>query len=105
LVNKGFTIVPRDGLHHAKLARQLNTRIAFCWSDLSMNVLPYVSDRASAALATDLMADFGKSAGREAKARANQSRDIGNIVHFCRWRQIERLIGLLEVGPETSTRH
>jgi len=31
----------------------------------------------------------------EAQARAERSRDLGNALHFCRWRQIERLILLL----------
>ena len=38
---------------------------------------------------------FGAEAGFEAQARADRSRDLGNHLHFCRWRQIERLILLL----------
>ena len=34
-------------------------------------------------------------AAAEAAARANHSRGLGNVVHFCRWRQIERMINLL----------
>ncbi len=42
------------------------------------------------------MARFGDDAGCEAAARADASRDRGNVVSFCRWRQIERLIGVLQ---------
>ena len=35
------------------------------------------------------------TAAAEAAARANHSRGLGNVVHFCRWRQIERMINLL----------
>ena len=37
----------------------------------------------------------GAFAGSEAAARAGRSRDLGNVVHFCRWREIERMIELL----------
>ena len=64
---------------------------------------PYVADRAMLADATDLIACFGDEAAREAAARADHSRDVGNVVRFCRWRQVERLVLLLnqEVAPGT----
>jgi hypothetical protein len=55
--------------------------------------------------ATDLIARFGDEAGLEAAARADKSRDIGNYLHFCRWRQIERLIVLLESDAAIGTVH
>ncbi len=58
-----------------------------------------VADRITAQAATDLIASFGEQAGSEAAARAEQSRDRGNVIHFCRWRQVERLVVML------STRH
>lgn len=56
---------------------------------------PYVASRDDVTDALALIAVFGAGAGFEALARADRSRDLGNAVHFCRWRQIERLIGLL----------
>lgn len=70
-----------------------------------MTPLPYVADRAMLADATDLLARFGEDAGFEAAARADRSRDLGNVVHFCRWRQIERLVMLLADEEVTGTIH
>lgn len=55
----------------------------------------YLSDASAAADAADLIARFGVFAASEAAARAGRSRDLGNVVHFCRWREIERMIELL----------
>ena len=38
-------------------------------------------------------------------ALADRSRDLGNHIHFCRWRQIERLIVLMSVGRAVGTVH
>lgn len=56
---------------------------------------PYVASRDDVTDALALIATFGEAAGFEALARADRSRDLGNALHFCRWRQIERLIGVL----------
>jgi hypothetical protein len=56
---------------------------------------PYVASRDDVTDALALIAIFGAAAAFEAQARADRSRDIGNCIHFCRWRQIERLIGVL----------
>lgn len=66
---------------------------------------PYVADRGCLADASDLIARFGSDAGFEAAARADRSRDKGNILHFCRWRQIERLIVLLADDAVLGTVH
>jgi hypothetical protein len=55
----------------------------------------YLPDAAAAADAAELIQRFGAYAASEAAARADRSRDLGNVVHFCRWRQIERLVLLL----------
>jgi hypothetical protein len=55
----------------------------------------YLPDASAVADATELMSLFGEHAAFEAAARANHSRGLGNIIHFCRWRQIERMIQLL----------
>jgi hypothetical protein len=65
----------------------------------------YLADRAAVSDATDLIARFGDDAGFEAAARADRSRDLGNALHFCRWRQIERLIVLLGAQEPVGTIH
>lgn len=65
----------------------------------------YLADRGSIDQAQELMALFGDDAGFEAAARADHSRDLGNHVQFCRWRQIERLIVLMSVGRAVGTIH
>jgi len=65
----------------------------------------HLPDRRAAAEAADLIERFGLLAGREAAARAGKSREVGNLDHFCRWRQIGRIIEALEIGPEGRTRH
>ena len=52
-----------------------------------------------------LMRSFGHEAGLEAAERAESSRNIGNALQFCRWRQIERLIVLLSVARVNGTIH
>jgi len=65
----------------------------------------YLADVAAITDADQLIATFGSSAGLEAAARASRSRDIGNYIHFCRWRQVERLIELLEQRTAVGTVH
>ncbi len=68
-------------------------------------MMPYLGDRHEIADANALIAAFGEHAGSEAAARADRSRDLGNHIHFCRWRQIERLIVLMSVGRAVGTVH
>ncbi|WP_294239698.1 hypothetical protein [uncultured Sphingomonas sp.] len=65
---------------------------------------PFVTDT-DVATAAELIEMFGESAGGEAAARAGRSRDLGNHIHFCRWRQIERLIDLLSREQAFGTVH
>ena len=67
--------------------------------------LPYLADPSEVADAAQLIFNFGANAGCEAAARADHYRDLGNHLHFCRWRQIERLIVLLSVGRAVGTVH
>lgn len=67
--------------------------------------LTILFDRAALADATDLMARFGEFAEGEAASRADRSRSLGNVVHFCHWRQIERTIGMLRVEDVTGPVH
>jgi len=55
--------------------------------------------------ASSLMRSFGAYAADEAALRADRSRSVGNVVHFCRWRQVERLVRLLETDTPVGTVH
>ncbi|MDT9599152.1 hypothetical protein [Sphingosinicella rhizophila] len=70
-------------------------------------MLNYVTlpDRAALADAKDLIARFGDYAGTEAALRADKSRALGNVVHFCKWRQVERLIAMLRDESTSGTLH
>ena len=65
----------------------------------------HLPDRAAAADVAELIARFGTFAASEAASRADRSRDLGNVVHFCRWRQIERMILLLTSDRGQHTIH
>jgi len=58
--------------------------------------LPFIHGRHALNDASDLIDRFGPDAGLEAAVRAERSRDAGNVVRFCHWRQIERVIVALE---------
>ena len=53
---------------------------------------PFISGRPALADAAELIERFGDDAGMEAAYRAEESRDAGNVIRFCHWRQIERVI-------------
>ena len=65
----------------------------------------HLTDRAAVADADELIRRFGDYAESEAALRASRSRSLGNVVHYCRWRQIERMIGLLAAGRSGETVH
>ena len=71
-----------------------------------MHQTVYLSDATAAADAAELIARFGIHAASEAAARADRSRDLGNVIHFCRWREIERMIDILSASdPADATIH
>jgi hypothetical protein len=70
-----------------------------------MEELLYLGDAREVADAAELIRDFGETAGLEAAARAERSRDLGNHIHFCRWRQIGRLVDLLSLPHAVGTVH
>lgn len=70
-----------------------------------MDDFPYVADRTALNDAQALILAFGSAAADEAFARADRSRDLGNHIHFCRWRQIERLVGWLSAERADGTIH
>lgn len=65
----------------------------------------YLPDRTAAADAAELIQRFGAYAESEAAQRARESRSVGNVVHYCRWRQIERLISALAADGAGETVH
>jgi hypothetical protein len=52
-----------------------------------------------------LIERFGDDAGFEAAARAERSRNDGNVMRFCHWRQIERVIATLSSEDVVGTIH
>lgn len=68
-------------------------------------LIPYLADRGAVADACELIDRFGAGATLEAAIRAGRSRDLGNHIHFCRWRQIERLIALMESDTAIGSLH
>jgi hypothetical protein len=56
---------------------------------------PFIPDRRALADALDLIDRYGEEGGMQAAVRAAHSRDAGNVLRFCHWRQIERLIETL----------
>ena len=66
---------------------------------------PFIHGRLSLADAADLIERYGDDAGFEAAARADRSRDDGNVARFCHWRQIERVIATLSCEEVRGTVH
>ena len=64
---------------------------------------PFIAGRNALAEASELMERFGDDAGLEAAVRAERSRDAGNLIRFCHWRQIERVIATLSDDEERGT--
>jgi hypothetical protein len=66
---------------------------------------PYLAATRPHRDAADLLQRFGEEAGGVARARAAESRRLGNHIHFCRWREVERLIEALGEGRSGQTLH
>jgi len=66
---------------------------------------PFIHGRGSLDDAAELIALYGDDAGLEAAVRAERSRDDGNVVRFCHWRQIERVIAALASEDVLGTVH
>jgi hypothetical protein len=65
----------------------------------------FIHSRVALADASDLIDRYGTEAPYEAAARAERSRDIGNVMRFCHWRQIERVIATLTSDEVHGTVH
>ena len=66
---------------------------------------PFIAGRLALAEASELIDRFGEEAALEAATRAERSRDAGNVLHFCHWRQIERVIATLSCDEVRGTIH
>lgn len=66
---------------------------------------PYIAATRPHHDAADLLTRFGAFAADEAGRRAEHSRALGNHLHFCRWREVGRLLGLLGASDVTGTVH
>lgn len=73
--------------------------------DQSMFRTAITYDRSVFDDAAALIAAFGDHACFEAAARAEKSRGLGNSVHFCRWREVERMIATLSETAAVGTVH
>ena len=65
----------------------------------------FIAGRDSLSDAQDLMHEFGSEAALQAAVRAEQSRGAENILKFCHWRQVERLIDALAAEVPQGTVH
>lgn len=66
---------------------------------------PFIHGRLALADASDLIERYGEDAAIEAAVRAERSRDDGNVVRFCHWRHIERVIATLTSEEVRGTVH
>ena len=65
----------------------------------------FIAGRSTLDDAADLLLSFGTDAVREAASRAEQSRKADNVLRFCHWRQIERVIVTLACDEPNGTIH
>ncbi|MGE5563968.1 MAG: hypothetical protein ACM3ZV_11795 [Bacillota bacterium] len=66
---------------------------------------PFIHGRVALADASELIERYGDEAALVAAERAERSRDDGNVVRFCHWRQIERVIATLTSDEVRGTVH
>ncbi|GAA4015737.1 hypothetical protein GCM10022280_13170 [Sphingomonas swuensis] len=67
--------------------------------------LPYIASRTALSDACRLIDVHGDDAAFEAASLAEGARDRGNVVGFCHWRQIERVIVTLASAEPVGTVH
>ena len=65
----------------------------------------FIASRTSVNDAQDLIREFGGEAALQASVRAEKSREAENILKFCHWRQVERLIDALHADEPQGTIH
>lgn len=65
----------------------------------------FIASRHSLNDAQELIREFRGEAALQAAVRAEKSREAENILKFCHWRQVERLIDALEADEPKGTIH
>lgn len=65
----------------------------------------YIADRVSVETASNLVERLGLGAVEAAAERVLHYRGMGNAQRFCKWREIERLVMLLNVTQPFGTIH
>jgi hypothetical protein len=65
----------------------------------------FIAGRSSVSDAQELIREFGEEAALQAAVRAEKSREAENILKFCHWRQVERLIDTLAADEPQGTVH
>lgn len=65
----------------------------------------FIAGRHSLSDAQDLIREFGGEAALQAAVRAEKSREAENVLKFCHWRQVERLIDALGADEPLGTIH
>jgi hypothetical protein len=65
----------------------------------------FIHGRLALADAAELIEHYGDAAGLEAAARARRFRSDGNVLGFCHWRQIERVVEALSSDEVTGSIH
>jgi len=65
----------------------------------------FITGRSAVTDAMSLVDEYGSDAPLAAAMRAVQSRDSGNVLKFCHWRQIERLSALLASNNVQGSLH
>ena len=66
---------------------------------------PFIATRSAVTDAHELIDRFGEDASFEAALRAERNRSADNVLGFCHWRQIERLIVNLIATDVQGTVH
>ena len=65
----------------------------------------FIAGRAALSDAAELIDHYGDQAVLAAAQRAEQSRNADNVLRYCHWRQIERMIAVLDSDEVQGTVH
>lgn len=98
MVSRAFTVP----IHGCAMDRRYGGAVPQAYSQ---SAPPCLVDRSEAIAASELMEHYGLAAAEEAAERAVRSREVGNYIHFCHWRQVARMIDFLAAGRGGSTLH
>jgi hypothetical protein len=66
---------------------------------------PFLAGNGAVDDALALVSEFGSEAALAAQLRAASARARDNAAHFCRWREVERLIGWMQTGGTCGLLH